>query len=181
MRAKVPSRAAGVPRCTEGVLRNAARVRFVPRPSDLDPFDARRVARWAAGSESAPAQVLSRTQRLSLGALLAEVWEMEHPSVSFRDDPAGAWVIEHLPDFEPAPTYEWGRARHPESGVLFEWTRADPHAERQSTRPIDPYEPMARLEIDETGDVVRLEHRFIRIAALACVFRGDACPLAPPK
>jgi hypothetical protein len=132
-------------------------VRFLPRPSDLDPFDARLVARWVAGSETAPARRLSRTQRLSLAALLAEVWEMEHPSVSFCDDPADARVIEHLPDFEPAPTYEWGRARHPESGVLFEWTRADPRAERESTRPIDPYEPMARAEIDEVGDVVRLE------------------------
>jgi hypothetical protein len=26
-----------------------------------------------------------------------------------------------------------------------------------------------------------LEHRFIRIAALASVFRGDACPLAPAE
>jgi hypothetical protein len=29
--------------------------------------------------------------------------------------------------------------------------------------------------------LLELEHRFIRIVALACVFRGDACPLAPPK
>jgi hypothetical protein len=131
-------------------------VRFRPRPRDLDACSRANVARWAAAPETALGPGLSCAQRLSLAGLLVEVWELEHPSASFVEDPSDLPVVEHVPDFTPAPSYEWGRARHRESGVLFWWTRADPHAEREATAPISPYEPWRCAELEERDDCVVL-------------------------
>lgn len=100
---------------------------------------------------------LDEAQRRTLAGLLVEVWHCEHPSVPFADDPTDELAVDHLPDFVPAPTYEWGKARHPESGVLFWWTRADPHAERESQRPIDPYEPRCGVHVEANEHAILLE------------------------
>lgn len=131
-------------------------MRFRPRPRDLDPFSRASVARWAARPEASLGPGLTREQQRSLASLLVEVWELEHPSASFVDDPSDLPVVEHLPDFTPAPSYTWGRARHPESDVLFGWTLADPHAELEATAPIDPYEPRRWVELEERDDCVVL-------------------------
>jgi hypothetical protein len=154
-------------------------MRFRPRPRDLDPFSRASVARWEAVAEGSLGSGLTRAQRASLAGLLVEVWEMEHPSASFVDDPSDLAVIEHLPDFVPAPSYVWGRARHPESGVLFAWTLADPHAEREATALIDAWAPWPCVEVEEHEDRVLLtlddgacESALVEIHAHAIVLFG---------
>jgi hypothetical protein len=161
-------------------------VRFRPRSPTLDPFSRASVARWEAQPDASLGPGLTRDQRASLAGLLVEVWEMEHPSASFVDDPSDLAVIEHLPDFVPAPSYVWGRAHHPESDVLFEWTLADPHAEPEATAPIDVWAPWPCVDVEAHEDRVVLtlddgagESALVEIHAHAIVLFGtdDDAPL----
>lgn len=132
-------------------------MRFRPRPRWLDARDAAAVARWTAMPDAELGPGLDAEQRLTLAGLLVEVWHLEHPCLSHLDDPSDGLAVDHLPDFVPAPSYEWGRARHPESNVLFWWTRADPYAEMASQLPIDPYEPTAEAHVEVRGGGVVIE------------------------
>lgn len=139
----------------EGKERDQTRpVRFRPRVPDLDPLDAASVARWSAKSDESLGPGLTAEQRRALAALLVEVWANEYPSESYVDDPSDLAPIEHLPDFVPAPTYEWGHALHHESGLVFEWTVPDPEAEVATMMPIDPYEPLALVDVEERENEV---------------------------
>jgi hypothetical protein len=132
-------------------------MRFRARTSDLDPLDAASVSRWTKRSDESLGSGLDADQRRTLAGLLVEVWQLEHPDVSFEEDVSNLVAIDHLPEFVPAPSYEWGKARHPESGVLFWWTRADPYAELETQRPFDPYEPIRQIDVEEGEHAIVLE------------------------
>ncbi len=132
-------------------------MRFRARTRDLDPLDAASVSRWTKRSDDSLGAGLDAEQRRALAGLLVEVWQLEHPEVSFEEDGSNVHAIDHLPEFVPAPSYEWGKARHPESGVLFWWTRAEPFAERETQRPLDPYEPVSQIDVDVSEHAIVLE------------------------
>lgn len=155
-------------------------MRFRARTSDLDPLDRASVARWSKRSDESLGVGLDAEQRVALAGLLVEAWHLEHPAVSFEEDPSNVLAVDHLPEFVPAPSYEWGKARHPESGVLFWWTRADPFAELETQRPLDPYEPVSRIDVEasEHGIVLELRDGFmddarIEITRHAIVLMGN--------
>lgn len=130
---------------------------FRPRIPGLDALDRASVEAWSALPESALGEGLSAEQRRSLAGLLVHVWEMENPSQSWVDDSEDLPVVEWLPSFEPAPSYVWARARHPESNVLFWWTLADPNAELREMRTPSSLASTRGVTLDETEDMIELD------------------------
>lgn len=130
---------------------------FRPRIPGLDALDRASVEAWSALPASALGEGLSAEQRRSLAGLLVYVWEMENPSCSWVDDSNDFPVVEWLPAFETAPSYVWGRARHPESNVLFWWTLADPNAELREMRTPSPFASTRGVTLDETDDMIELD------------------------
>ena len=130
---------------------------FRPRIPGLHALDRVCVEAWSELPDAALGEGLSAEQRRTLAGLLAHVWEIEKPSRSFVDDSADSPVVEWLSDFEPAPSYVWARARHPESHVLFWWTLADPNAERRAMRVPDPYANVVGVTLEETEGMIALE------------------------
>jgi membrane protein len=115
------------------------------------------VQAWSTLPDSALGEGLSAEARRSLVGLLVHVWEMERPSQSWVEDAADLPVVDWLPEFVPAPSYVWARARHPESNVLFWWTLASPFAEREETFDPVPYTSIAGVTLEETEDMIVLD------------------------
>lgn len=130
---------------------------FRPRIPGLHALDREGVQAWSKLPESALGEGLSAEARRSLAGLLVHVWEMENPAHSWVEDAADLPVVDWLPEFVPAPSYVWARARHPESNVLFWWTLASPVAEREETFDPDPYASIAGVTIEETEDAITLD------------------------
>lgn len=130
---------------------------FRPRVPGLHALDRKSVQAWSKLPDSALGEGLSAEARRSLAGLLVHVWEMENPAQPWVDDPADLPVVDWLPEFSPAPSYVWGRARHPESNVLFWWTLASPVAEREETYAPVPYTSVAGVTIEETEEMIVLE------------------------
>ena len=130
---------------------------FRPRVPGLHVLDRKSVQAWSKLPDSALGEGLSAEARRSLAGLLVHVWEMERPSQSWVEDAADLPVVDWLPEFVPAPSYVWARARHPESNVLFWWTLASPFAQREETFDPVPYTSIAGVTLEETEDMIVLD------------------------